>query len=258
VTDLTVNGQSQRATTLEFDLSGLLMRSDNLIYDHQTDTLWNAMTGTPASGALAESGIQLQQLPMVVSDWGSWLKLHPETSVLSLFTGYQRKYQVGAAYGDYFNNPDQLMFPIWQQDTAILPNKQTVFTLSLNNTPKAYPLDVLLREVVTNDEIGGEGVVLIMYANARREFLEPGEAAVRAYQRGGHTFGKGETRAAVIDETGVVWTMTEEALIAPDGTQLARLPGHLSYWFAWYAFYPQTEIYRGGEAATGDFDIETG
>lgn len=24
---------------------------------------------------------------------------------------------------------------------------------------------------------------------------------------------------------------------------LARLGGHVSYWFGWYAFYPKTEVY---------------
>ena len=42
---------------------------------------------------------------------------------------------------------------------------------------------------------------------------------------------------------------TEAALIGPGGEQLARLAGHLSYWFGWYAFYPRTELYEGTSTA---------
>ena len=27
------------------------------------------------------------------------------------------------------------------------------------------------------------------------------------------------------------------------GCRLARVPSHMAYWFAWYAFFPQTSIY---------------
>ena len=32
------------------------------------------------------------------------------------------------------------------------------------------------------------------------------------------------------------WRITEEALLAPDGQRLSRLPGHIAYWFAWSGF----------------------
>jgi hypothetical protein len=37
--------------------------------------------------------------------------------------------------------------------------------------------------------------------------------------------------------------VTEEALVGPDDQHLPRLNGHLSYWFGWYAFFPNTEVY---------------
>jgi len=244
IPDLVVDGISQGKTVLEFGSTGLLMRSNKLMYDRKTDTVWNAMTGEPAFGPLAASDIRLEILPVVVIDWASWLAQHPDTSVLSLETGYERDYTNGGAYGDYFNNPDFIMFPVWQQDTSSQDNKEVVFTLYLNETPKAYPLRLILPEGVTNDTLAGQPLVLVSQPAPERDFFEPGGAAVRAYQRGSHTFRQGDQPDQVVDEAGFVWAVTEDALRSPDGDTLARLGGHLAFWFGWYSFYPDTLVYE--------------
>ena len=68
---------------------------------------------------------------------------------------------------------------------------------------------------------------------------------MRAYERGGHTFQPGATSHEVVDENGVVWAVTEDALVSPDGETLGRLGGHLAFWFGWYGFYPDTLVYAG-------------
>ena len=230
-------------TVLEFGSSGLLMRSNKLMYDRTTDTIWNALTGEPAFGPLTTSDILLPLLPVVVSDWGSWLAEHPDTSVLSLDTGYRRDYSNGGAYGDYFNDPDFIMFPVWQQDTSEQANKEIVFALNLDATPKAYPLRLLIPEVVTNDTLAGTDLVIVSRETPRREFFEPGGATVRAYQRGDHVFSPGGSTGEIVDEAGEVWQVTEAALKGPEGETLERLPGHLAFWFGWYGFYPETLVY---------------
>ncbi|MCB9455946.1 MAG: DUF3179 domain-containing protein [Anaerolineaceae bacterium] len=245
IPDLVVDGEHQGETVLEFGSTGMLMRSNKLMYDRNTDTVWNAITGEPAFGPLAGSGIRLTILPVVVTDWAAWLAEHPDTSVLSLQTGYNRPYINGQAYHDYFNDPDFIMFPVWQQDTHENANKEVVFTLNLNDTPKAYPLRYLVAEGVTNDTLAGIDVVIVTRETPGRSFFEPGGAAVRAYQRGGHTFQPGETSHEVIEQDGAVWIVTEDALISPDGETLARLGGHLAFWFGWYGFYPDTLVYEG-------------
>lgn len=250
VPDLVVNGESLGETVLEFGSTGLLMRSNKLMYDRNTDTVWNAMTGEPAFGPLAASDIRLPLLPVVITDWGSWLAEHPDTSVLSLRTGYNRRYINGAAYADYFNQP-QLMFPVWQTDTSERANKSVVFALRLNDTPKAYPLDRILPEDgatgVVNDTLAGVDLVLVARPTPQRTFFEPGGAAVRAFERGGHLFSPGASPQQVLDEKGRAWEVTEQALLGPGGEMLPRLPGHLAFWFGWYGYYPETLVYTPEE-----------
>lgn len=244
IPDLVVNGEARGQTVLEFSSTGLLMRSNKLMYDRATYTVWNAITGEPAFGPLAESDIRLPILPVVVTDWATWLAEHPDTSVLSLETGYQRNYTNGGAYEDYFNNPNFIMFPVWQQDTSENLNKDMVFALRINEVPKAYPVRVLVETPIINDTLGGENVVIVSRATPNRTFFEPGGAAVRAYARGDYMFSATENADEIMDDNGVLWRVTEDGLVNPDGDVLPRLGGHLAFWFGWYAFYPETLVYE--------------
>lgn len=220
---------------LSFGTSGLLYRSNKLMYDHQTESLWMTLPGEPVSGPLAASGLQLKKLPVVVTTWGEWLRRHPATRVLSLDTGHQRDYRPGAAYGDYFASP-RTIFPVARRD-ARLPPKEEVFALVINGRPKAYPLAALRREPVLNDTLSG--ILLVLVTDAQ-------SGAVRAYERGLRRFRALEADSGVLRaDDGSRWSMTEAALVREgSGERLERLPGHTSYWFGWFAFFPQTLLYE--------------
>jgi hypothetical protein len=230
--------------TLTFGSSGLLYESNKLMYDRQTGTLWNQLTGEPVNGPLVGSGIKLERLPVVVASWGNWQRSHPETRVLSLETGFQRDYTPGKPYGPYFSTSGT-MFPVHQRSQA-LPEKAWIYALVVGGVPKAYPLVRLLKEGIVNDELGGRNVLLV---------LEPGAEAqnrtVRAYDRGDRVFSRNERSFLGVvflnDQEGQAWRVGEETLTTTDGKSLPRLPGHLAYWFGWFSFYPRTLVY--GEAA---------
>lgn len=229
-------------TVLEFSSTGMLMRSNKLMYDRNTNTVWNAFTGIPAFGDLASTDIELPLLPAVVTTWSDWLEDHPDTSVLSLDTGHRRNYSNGGAYSSYFNSPE-LMFPSFQQDTENVQNKAMIFGLNFDDTPRAYPLDILANEPVINDTLADINVVIISQASPDRDFFEPGGAAVRAYNRGNLTLSATDNAGEYVDENGTLWQLTEDALLTEDGRTMERIPGHLAFWFGWYGFYPETDLY---------------
>ena len=135
------------------------------------------------------------------------------------------------------------MFPVWQQDTGNRENKSMVFALEFAGTSKAYPLETLIAEGVSNDSLAGTNLVLVTRATPDRDFFEPGGAAVRAYQRNGRVFSVGAMDGEILDEDGQVWEVTEEALVSESGEVLERLPGHLAFWFGWHAFFPDGIVY---------------
>lgn len=226
--------------TLTFGSSGFLYESNKLMYDRQTGTLWNQLTGEPVNGPLVGSGIKLERLPVVITSWGNWLRAHPETRVLSLETGYQRDYTPGKPYGSYFAS-SETMFPVHQR-SKILPEKSWIYALIVNGAPKAYPLDRLKKDGIVNDELGGKPVLLVYEPGAEAQ-----DRTVRAYDRGDRVFSRSERSFLGLvflnDQDGKPWRVTEEALTTPDGKSLPRLPGHLAYWFGWFSFYPRTAVY---------------
>ncbi len=229
-----------RETPLVFGSSGLLYRSNKLMFDRDTNSLWNQFTGEPVVGSLVGSDLKLKVLPMTITDWAQWKKQHPDTSVLSIQTGYFRNYDSGFVYHDYFASPN-LMFPAVVKDESTLLRKDYVFGLRSFATSKAWPLKVFEKTPVINDTFGKTPVVLIGDAKSR---------TVRAYQReDDEKFSYSATGKLVVGNN--EWRIAEEALVnesqkAGDGVdRRIRLPGHIAYWFAWENFLGfKSEFYQ--------------
>jgi hypothetical protein len=99
-----------------FGTSGLLYRSNKLMFDAETMSLWSTLDGRPVVGPLAGQPLTLRAEPVVTTTWGEWRAQHPDTTVLSADTGHDRDYSEGAAYRDYFSS-DALMFRTPRVDT---------------------------------------------------------------------------------------------------------------------------------------------
>jgi hypothetical protein len=237
--------------TYDFGSSGLLMRSNKLMVDRQTRSLWNQFTGRPVVGPLADGpDFRLRVLPSVVTTWGEWKRRHPGTKVLSLETGFVRRYEPGAAYADYFASAGTL-FPV--RATVGIAPKTRIFGLERDGLARAWPIRSLARARVVNDRLGDGWVVLLAGPapievegrSARTGIVSHYEAgtAVRAYAAGERRFARVEAGDGVRDESGADWQVSEDALIGPTGERLPRLPGVQAYWFAWSIHHPNTTRY---------------
>jgi hypothetical protein len=206
-----------RARPFVFGSSGLLYRSNKLMFDRETDSLWNQFTGQPVVGPLAASGIALKIRPVVIVTWAKWRAAHPDSRVLSLDTGHRRDYGSGVVYAEYFASPD-LMFPTRADETR-LAQKDYVFGIRDVGAAKAWPLAAFAKRPVINDAVGAREVVLIGDA---------GSHSVRAYERGARHF-------EAVGEA--------DRLHGP-----GRVPGHIAYWFAWDGYMGvQSELYQAPE-----------
>ena len=136
--------------TRTFGTSGLLYLSNKLMFDAETNSLWSSLEGAPVVGPLVGRGLHLTILPVVTTTWGEWRRAHPETTALSLDTGYSRDYSEGAAYREYFAT-DRLMFEVSRRDGR-LRNKDEILAIRLaGKTPLAVAVKRLRK--------GGEFVV---------------------------------------------------------------------------------------------------
>jgi hypothetical protein len=221
-----------RAKPLIFGSSGFLYRSNKLMFDRATHSLWNQFTGKPVVGRLADSRIELTRHPVVIASWEDWRAANPATTILSLETGYRRDYGAGVVYNEYFASPD-LMFPALA-DQSQQRQKDYVFGIQQFGAAKAWPIAAFAQRPVINDTVGDVAVVVIGDADTR---------SARAYERGTVEFALRD--GAVVGGDGTVWTMGEEALVAADGRSLPRVAGHVAYWFAWDGYLGDAaELYQ--------------
>lgn len=221
-----------------FGTSGLLYRSNKLMFDEATHSLWSSLSGTPVIGPLADSGLELDFEPVVTTTWGEWRRRHPDTTVLSLNTGYQRDYSEGAAYRQYFSS-DALMFDVSKHDLR-LPNKAEILALRLENPdgstePLAISADFLSRHSVYMVDTVPTLVVVTSRAGANR-----------VYRAGEHRFVGVDEDGRVLDDAGRAWTVAEAALTLASGadTALPRVPAYRAFWFGWYAQHPDTMLIK--------------
>ena len=220
-----------------FGTSGLLYRSNKLMFDEETRSLWSALEGRPVVGPLAGSGLRLAFLSVVTTTWGEWRRDHPSTTVLSLETGYERDYAEGAAYRDYFAT-DRLMFEVPTNDTR-LKNKAEVLVLRselLGNDARAVAISVerLRREPVYPFDAAGRRFVVV---------TSPGGANA-VYERGTHSFAPQRADGGIRDTDGRRWRTLPDAMVSETGERLARVPAHRAFWFGWVAQHPDTLLFK--------------
>ena len=219
----------------EMGTSGFLYRSNKLMYDRATQSLWSTIWGQPVIGPLVGLGIRLEPGAVVTTTWREWRRRHPQTLVLSLDTGHRRDYSEGAAYRDYFAT-DELMFNVPELDRR-LPNKAEVLTLAPAG-PAAEPLALAVGFLAANplhhDRHGEREIVV----------LTDRSGASRVYATGGLRFAEWDRDRALVDGAGELWQLSEGQLVARDGRRLPRLPAQRAFWFGWYAAYPETRLVR--------------
>jgi hypothetical protein len=224
-----------------FGTSGLLYRSNKLMFDEETMSLWSSAEGRPVIGPLAGSGLELRDYPVVTTTWREWRSAHPETTVLSPETGFVRDYAEGAAYRDYFAT-DRLMFTVPRTDPR-LRNKDEVLALLVSppeggaRRPLAFAADFLRRERLLALSFAGRELVVVTTP----------DGANRVYEKGPHRFTRVLADGRLENAEGRRFRIEEDALRAEDGQPpvLPRLPARRAFWFGWFAQFSDTELVTG-------------
>ena len=215
--------------------SGFLYRSNKLMYDQATQSLWSTSKGEPVLGPLVNKGIRLEHVGMVTTTWGEWRRRHPDTKVLSLATGHSRNYGEGVAYNNYFST-DRLMFNTPFEDKR-LKNKREVLALRFVAAPdKQLAIDTkfLKKNPVFEQKIGQQRFVVFTDKTGANRVYDP-----KAY-----TFIAYDGDVTVTDDQGKRWVLGEEWLEASDGARLNRLPYRRAFWFGWQAAFPETKLIK--------------
>jgi len=149
---------SGAAEPLRLETSGLLYRSNKLLVDTASNSLWVQFEGRAVTGTMFERGAVLKRLPLVATRWSEWRKTHPASQVLSLETGHARDYGPGKAHVAYRANPLPL-FPVVLADRRLNP-KDPVYGVRHGGAARAWPLAALEGGKRFEDRIGDARVVV--------------------------------------------------------------------------------------------------
>jgi hypothetical protein len=239
---------SIRGAKLSFSPSGLVYRSNRMMFDRESVTLWSTLQGRAVLGPLTQHNVWLNSYPVVTTTWGEWKKLHPNTTILSEDTGFPFDYSKGPRFQRYLDN-DRLMFEVPNPDER-LKNKESVLALTLR-PPKDENIDDERRRrpralAVSTKFLERKENRVFHTTLARREvvIVTSPEGANRVYEAGDTRFVSQDPDGRLRDADGGTW-LTYEAMLVPEAAGLSarsRLPARRSFWFAWHAQYPRTKL----------------
>jgi hypothetical protein len=243
---------SIRGAKLSFRPSGLVYRSNRMMVDEQSVTLWSTLQGRAVLGPLTQHNVWLDTYPVVTTTWGEWKKLHPDTTILSDDTGFPFDYSKGPRFQRYLDN-DRLMFGVPRPDDR-LKNKEPVLALTLRPAKdKNQDEDEIERRrpralAVKADFLEKKENRVFHTSLAGRELVivTSPKGANRVYEAGETRFVSQEPDGRLRDADGGTW-LTYESMLVPEAPGLSarsRLPARRSFWFAWHAQFPRTELVK--------------
>jgi hypothetical protein len=124
-----------------------------------------------------------------------------------------------------------------------LDRKTLVVGVAPGGSTKAYPLELLSGMPVVNDSLGGGDV--LVYLESETALVYDRTVEGRALTFSMAEDGQGAFAVLVDAETGSWWVaLTGKAIDGPlKETILKRALSHLSFWFAWKDWNPDTEVY---------------
>ena len=242
-----VNGQ-----TLTFGVSGLLRNSDLVMWDRQTESLWQQITGEAIVGELA--GTQMPLIPTPIVSWKDFRQAFPSAEVLSRETGHDRAYGSNPYVG--YDSESQPFLFNGDLDPRYSPMERVV-GVTIGKETKAYPFSVISEMRAINDSLGGLPVVVLWGAADTASALDAADVAE------GRTVGTGVAFLRTVDgrvltlepagedmfrdrETGSTWDLLGNAKDGPLAGKKLTPAIHTNHlWFAWAAFNSGSPVYEG-------------
>ncbi len=143
--------------------SGLLIRSNKVMYDVVTYSVFDTFLGKAVTGPLAEKGLKLEQASVVTTDWGTWKRAHPETTVLVEALALGRDFDF--RNGRDANGP---IFPIGDVDPRLPVHEDVIGVITASGTPVAFQRSTALVALKAGREIAVENVRLRLDAGGIR------------------------------------------------------------------------------------------
>ena len=202
--------------TITLAVSGMLWNRSLVMIDVETDSLWSHLLGEAMRGEL--KGARLDVLPSLMTDWGTWRKLHPDSTVVMLK-------RTSSRFNREFYKKGKHRFVL-----GFVSGEDAV----------AWPFEGLEKQPAVNDKLGDVPLLVVFDSPSSTAFLYDRRLADR-------TLSFGMKDGKLLDEqTQSAWNAhSGRATAGPlKGQQLKPLAGVVSFRRAWKIFHPTTRLWE--------------
>ena len=143
--------------------SGLLIRSNKVMYDLETRSVFDTFLGKAVTGPLAKKGIELEQATVITTDWASWQAEHPETTVLA------ERYALGRN-PDFRNGRDANgpIFPVGDVDPRLPVHEDVLGVITASGKAVAFQRTAAVVALRNGAPVAFENVRLALDAGGIR------------------------------------------------------------------------------------------
>ena len=138
--------------------SGLLSRSNKVMYDLNTASVLDTFTGEAVSGPLREAGVVLAQASVVTSTWGEWKEAHPDTTIVAPDGGIGREYADDPLRG---RDDDGPIFPIGPVDERLPAQAKVLGVFTADGTALAFDVAAARSEIEAGGTVSAEGIEVV-------------------------------------------------------------------------------------------------
>jgi hypothetical protein len=236
-------------TVLDFGTSGRLYRSNLLMYDRQTHTIWTQFDGEAVIGEdLLER--RLERLPAWLLGFGELASSHPDAPVLSRDTGHSRDYGRNPYQG--YDGEDAQPFLFDGDVDERFPPMTRVVGLEVDGDAVAVVLDGLADHRVAETAVGGRDVVVVwtpgqasaLDTSAIDAGRDVGQTGAYLAEVDGEAVDLQAAGNRFVDaSTGSTFDVRGRALDGPlEGQRLEPVIHDDTFWFVWTAFREDTRV----------------
>ena len=143
--------------------SGLLSRSNKVMFDLNTYSIFDTFTGKALTGPLAQQRLRLRQTTVITTDWKSWQTAYPHTTVLTedLALGRNFNFREG-------RDVDGPIFPIGNVDPRLSVQEEVVGVVARDGTPVAFARGPALLALRSGQDVVAEDIRLLESAGGLR------------------------------------------------------------------------------------------
>jgi hypothetical protein len=155
--------------------SGLLSRSNKVMYELNTKSVFDTFKGRVVAGPLRRAGVTLKELTVVTSTWKAWRAAHPKTTIVARDGGIGRSYPLDPLQG---RDDDGPIFPIGDVDPRLAVQEQVVGVIAPDGMPVAFPAAAARDALRDGKEVKLGGVRLKLDGDGLRAVGDDGAELV--------------------------------------------------------------------------------